>query len=131
MKSSHLLPICIKLFFNVNFNLKELVKRYSYNILLEVITYDYNHMSLCNKYEIMRDMLIHFKKRIFLNVSVDKLYDIFRTQVLDYYKALFLPSWCSRMMMFQLKHNLNTYHKKHPNTGKITRNIFTKEAIVC
>ena len=131
MNSCHLLPICIKLFFNVNFDLKQLVERYSYNILLEVITYDYNHMCVCNKYEIMRDMLLHFKKRIFLNVDMDKLYGIFHTQVLDYYKALFLPSWCSRMMMFQLKQYLNNYHKKHPNIGKITRNIFTKEAIVC
>ena len=131
LKSSHILPMCVKLFFNVNFDLKQLIERYSYNILLEVITYDYNQLILCTKYEIMREMLIHFKKRIFLNVAMDKLYNTFHTQVLDYYKALFLPSWCSRMMMFQLKQYLNKYHMKHPNTGKITRNMFTKEAIVC
>jgi len=129
--SYHLLPICVKLFFNVNFDLKQLVERYSYNILLDVITQDYNHLSLCNKYEIMREMLLFFRKRIFLNVSLDKLYNRFHTQVLEYYKALFLPSWCSRMIMFQIKQHLNKYHRKHPNTGKITRNIFTKEAIVC
>ena len=131
LKSSYILPICIRLFFNVNFDLKKLVDKYSYNILTEVITHEYNQLSLCEKYDVMREMLLHFKKKIFLNVPNEKLYTIFSEQVSNYYKALFLPTWCSNMMMYQLKKYLHIYHRKHPHTGKITRNIFTKEAIVC
>jgi len=131
LRSSHLLPINVKLFFNVNFDLGRLIERYSYNILIEVITHDYNGLCLSAKYCIMRDMLIYFKKRIFLNVSNENLYKLFHKQVLDYYKATYLPTWCSHMMMYQIKRYISVYHKKHPNMGKTTRNIFTDEIIVC
>jgi len=112
---------------NVNFDLKWLVERYSYNILIEVITIEYNELSLTEKYNIMKEMIVYFRKRKFLNVPKEHLYKIFKRQVLEYYKALHLPNWCSSMMMYQIKRYITTYHREHPHTGKITQNIFTKE----
>jgi hypothetical protein len=118
LQSYYILPIHIKLFMNVNFNLTRMIEKYEFNILNDVIAYDYKEMSLSDKYAIMREMLIYFKKRIYLNVPIEKLYSVFNKHVLEYYKAAYLPSWCSGMILLQLKKQMIAYHKKHPNSGK-------------
>jgi hypothetical protein len=131
LRSLHLLPIHMKLFLNVNFDVTRLIEKYSYNILIEIITDDYNRLTLSSKYSIMRDMFITLKKRIFLNIPNERLYQLFHKQVLDYYKATYLPPWCSRLILYQLKRYIIVYHKKNPNMGKTIRNVFTNEIIVC
>ena len=131
LTSSYVLPINVKIFLNVNFDLNKLVERYSYNMLVEVITRRFYELRLSEKYNIMRDMLLYFKKRVFLNRPNEQLYTIFCKQVLEYYKATYLPTWCSNMMMYQLKRYFTTYHKKHPSMGKMTISMFTNEVIIC
>jgi len=131
LTSSYLLPINVKIFMNVNFDLNKLVERHSYNILVEVITQQFYGLRLSEKYNIMRDMLLYFKKRIFLNRPNEELYSIFGKQVLDYYKATYLPAWCSNVMMYQLKTHFANYHRQHPRMGKLTTSMFTNEVIVC
>ena len=131
LHSSYLIPIGIRVFFNVNFDLIRFVDRFSYNIKLDIMNEDYCNLSLNEKYTVMNEMCIYFKKFIFLNVSNDILYNIFKVNVKDYYKASHMPSWISKIMFTQIKKCIMYYHKTHPNIGKIQFNIFTGDPIVC
>jgi len=84
---------------------------------------------MLKKYELMIDMMIYYKKKIFLNVPKEKLFEIFHKQVLEYYKSLYLPDWCSKLIIYQLKNYMNDYHKIHPHFGKIKINTFTNKII--
>ena len=129
LSSTYIIPPGIRYLFSVNFNLDKFVDKYSYNILLDVISAGYNKMSILRKYELMRDMFIYYKKKVFLNVPYDKLYAIFHKQVFEYYKSLNMPDWCARLIVFQLREYINTYHKTHPNIGKVKLNVFTNKLI--
>lgn len=130
LSSTYIIPPGIRYLFTVNFDLDKFIDKYSYNILLDVISAGYNKMSIHSKYELMRDMFIYYKKKVFLNVPLDKLYQIFHKQVFEYYKSLNMPDWCARLIVFQLREYINTYHKTHPNIGKVKINIFTNMLIV-
>jgi hypothetical protein len=130
LSSTYIIPPGIRYLFTVNFNLDKFIDKYSYNILLDVISAGYNKLSIHCKHELMRDMFIYYKKKVFLNVPLDKLYQIFNKQVFEYYKSLNMPDWCARLIVFQLREYINTYHKTHPNIGKVKVNIFTNMLIV-
>ena len=130
LNSLYIVPYGIRLFFSVGFNLDKFIDKYSYNIQLDVITYGFKKLPMAQKYRMMRDMFIYYKKSIFLNVPDEKLYEIFHKQVLEYYKSLYMPDWCAKLIVYQLKTYLNDYHKKHPNIGKMKINIFTNDLIV-
>ena len=129
LSSMYIVPYGIRLFFSVGFNLDKFVDKYSYNIQLDVITAGFKKLPIAQKYMAMREMCIYYKKRIFLNVPDKKLYEIFHKQVLEYYKTLYMPDWCAKLIVYQLKTYLNDYHKRHPNIGKMKLNIFTNELV--
>ena len=66
LSSMYIVPFGIRLFFTVNFDLNKFVDKYSYNILIDVITDGYKKLSTIQKYEIMCEMFIYYKKVIFL-----------------------------------------------------------------
>jgi len=129
LSSTYIIPPGIRYLFSVNFNLDKFIDKYSYNILLDVISAGYNKMPILCKYDLMRDMFIYYKKIVFLNVPCDKLYEIFHKQVFEYYKSLNMPDWCARLIVFQLREYIQTYHKMHPNIGKVKKNMFTNSLI--
>ena len=129
ISSTYIIPHAIRYLFSVDFNLDKFLEKYSYNILLDVITAGYKKLSTASKYELMRDMFIYYKRKIFLNVPFDKLYEIFHKQVFEYYKSLNMPEWCAKLIVFKLKDYIHKYHKMHPDIGKINVNIFTNSLI--
>lgn len=129
LSSMYIVPYGIRLFFTVGFNLDKFVDKYSYNIQLDVITYGFKKLSIDKKYKVMREMCIYYKKKVFLNVPDKKLYEIFHKQVLEFYKSLYLPDWCAKLIVYQLKTYLHDYHKMHPNIGKLSFNVFTNSLI--
>jgi len=130
LSSLYIVPYGIRLFFSVGFNLDKFIDKYSYNIQLDVITNGFKKLPTYKKYDIMRNMCTYYKKKIFLNVPDAKLYSIFYKQVLEYYKSLYMPDWCAKLLVYQLKTCLNDYHKAHPHFGKLSYNVFTNSLIV-
>ena len=129
--SDYLIPFGLRMLFHVNFDIDKFMDKNSYNIKLFILNDEYNKISLSSKYHIMKKMIIQCKKRVFLNVSNDILFDIFKEQVKEYFKSLYMPSWCEKMMIIQIKQQLHHYHMYHPNFGKMDYNIFTNKPIVC
>ena len=129
LSSLYIVPYSIRLFFSVGFNLDKFIDKYSYNIQLDVITAGFKKLTIHKKYEVMREMCIYYKKRVFLNVPNEKLYAIFYKQVLEFYKSLYMPDWCAKLIVYQIKTYLHDYHKTHPNIGKLSFNVFTNSLI--
>jgi hypothetical protein len=129
LSSLYIIPYGIRLFFSVNFDLNKFVEKYSYNIQLEIVTTGFKKLRLYKKHELMREMLGYYKKKVFLNVCDEKLYAIFHKQVLEFYKSLYMPDWCARLIVYQIKTYLHDYHKMHPDFGKLSYNIFTHTLI--
>ena len=127
LSSLYIIPYGIRIFFSVGFDLNKLIDKFSYNIQVDLINDGFKKLSKHRKYEYMRDMMVYYKKKVFLNVQEDKLYEIFHKQVLEYYKSLYTPDWCARLIVYQLRTHLDAYHRKHPHFGKLNYNIFSNE----
>ena len=129
-RSDYLIPIGLRVYFNMNFDIDKFIDRHSYNIKLYILNEAYFTMPINEKYKIMQDMFIKLKKKIFLNISNEKLFDIFKHQVKEYFKVLHMPSWCSKVMLYQIKQNIQCYHKHYPNTGKKINTIFGETVVI-